>query len=106
RALEKDPRTRFDTCEEFGNALSEALRMAPRSAMQTLPDEAHREAQEAAGVRVARAATGGIAVGAMLAIAGFQLTAHLRQREPDEHRDPPPAVTAQKNPGLEAQPVA
>jgi serine/threonine-protein kinase len=106
RALEKDPRARFDTCEEFGNALSEALRMAPRSAMQTLPDEAHREAQEAAGVRVARAATGGIAVGAMLAIAGFQLTAHLRQREPDERREPPPAATTQKNPGLEAQPVA
>ncbi|HVU01721.1 MAG TPA: serine/threonine-protein kinase [Polyangiaceae bacterium] len=106
RALSKDPRERFDTCEEFGNALSEALRMAPRSTMQTLPDQAHREAQEAAGVRVARAATGGIAIGAMLAIVGFQLTAHLRQRDPDERREPPAQANPQGATGLEAAPVA
>jgi serine/threonine-protein kinase len=107
RALSKDPRSRFDTCEEFGNALSEALRMAPRSTMQTTPDEAHREAShEAAGVRVARAATGGIAVGAMLAIVGFQLTAHLRQDdEKRDQKEPAPALAPAPR-GVEAEPVA
>jgi serine/threonine-protein kinase len=108
RAFSKDPRNRFDTCEEFGNAVSEALRMAPRSAMPTLPDELHRATAETPGVRVARAATGGIAVGAMLAILGFQLTAHLRERD-DDKRDavaalPPTAPRA--GAVTEAAPVA
>jgi len=104
RALAKDPRGRFDTCEEFGNALSEALRMAPRSTMPTLPDEAHLAAtHDAAGARVARAATGGIAVGAMLAIVGFQLTAHLRQ---DDARRDRPTETVTTPPAVEAAPVA
>jgi eukaryotic-like serine/threonine-protein kinase len=104
RALARDPRDRFDSCEEFGNALSEALRMAPRSTMPTLPDEVHRAAQEATGVQVARAATGGIAVGAMLAIVGFQLTAHLRQESAP--REAPPAPVAAASPRVEAEPVA
>src|SRR5260221_6892240 len=62
RALSRDPRARFDSCEEFGNALSESLRASPRSAMPTLPDERHRATPAAAGLRVARAATGGIAI--------------------------------------------
>lgn len=106
RAFSKDPRNRFDTCEEFGNALSEALRMAPRSAQPTLPDEVHRAAMETPGVRVARAATGGIAVGAMLAILGFQLTAHLRRTEDPkvEARAAPLAEAAPR--AVEAAPVA
>ncbi len=105
RALAKDPRARFETCEEFGNALSEALRMAPRSSMTTLPDEAHRgAAHEATGVRVARAATGGIAVGAMLAIVGFQLTAHLRQDDAKHESPETPAAAAL--PPTPAEPVA
>jgi len=104
RALSRDPRDRFDSCEEFGNALSEALRMASRSTMPTLPDEVHRAAQEATGVRIARAATGGIAIGAMLAIVGFQLTAHLRQEEPKSEALP---MAAAPRPAVEeAQPVA
>jgi serine/threonine-protein kinase len=105
RALAKDPRARFETCEEFGNALSEALRMAPRSSMTTLPDEAHRgAAHETTGVRVARAATGGIAVGAMLAIVGFQLTAHLRQDDAKHESPEMPAAAAL--PPTPAEPVA
>lgn len=105
RALSKDPRLRFDTCEEFGNALSEALRMAPRSTIPTLPDEVHRAAQDTTGARVARAATGGIAIGAMLAIVGFQLTARLRQGD-DERREPltPAPFVAPRS--VEAEPVA
>jgi serine/threonine-protein kinase len=106
RALARDPRARFDSCDDFGNALSEALRIAPRSAMPTLPDSAHRAAhQEAPGVRVARAATGGIAVGAMLAIVGFQLTAHLRQ-EDAKHDTPTIAPLAAGPAPVEAPPVA
>ncbi len=103
RGLARDPRGRFDSCEEFGNALSEALRMAPRSAMPTLPDEIHRATQEAAGVRVARAGAGGIAIGAMLAILGFQLTARLRQEEPKHEA---PRVARVTLAPIEAEPVA
>jgi serine/threonine-protein kinase len=106
RALSRDPRARFDSCEEFGNALSEALRMAPRSMMETTPDEIHRAAQEATGARVARAATGGIAVGAMLAIVGFQLTARLRQEEPTKGEAPAVTVAAAPKPVEEAPAVA
>ncbi len=105
RALSRDPRTRFDTCAEFGAALSEALKASPRASMQTLPDELHRAAQDATGVRVARAATGGIAVGAMLAIAGFQLTSHLRQDETKTSAAPPVAMIVASKP-VEAEPVA
>jgi serine/threonine-protein kinase len=105
RALSRDPRNRFDSCEEFGNALSEALRMAPRSAMPTEPDVIHRAAQEATAVQVARAATGGIAVGAMLAIVGFQLTARLRTEEPPK-KDVPVAAKAPPRHMEEAAPVA
>jgi serine/threonine protein kinase len=104
RAFSKDPRERFDTCVEFGNALSEALRMAPRSAMQTLPDEAHRGTHDSTGARVTRAATGGIAIGAMLAIVGFQLTAHLRQREEDRRELPAPIAVVSER--IEAAPIA
>jgi serine/threonine protein kinase len=106
RALSRDPRARFDSCAEFGNALSEALRMAPRSTMPTLPDEVHRAAQETAGAQVARAAAGGIAVGAMLAILGFQLTARFRQEDPkhDAAQAAPLAVAVPRP--VEAEPVA
>jgi serine/threonine-protein kinase len=106
RALSRDPRARFDTCEEFGNALSEALRMAPRSMMATTPDEAHRASQESTGVRVTRAAAGGIAIGAMLAIAGFQLTAHLRQDDTPRAETAPLAPHALQPRPIEAEPVA
>jgi serine/threonine-protein kinase len=103
RAFSKDPRDRFETCEEFGNALSEALRMAPRSAMPTRPDQVHLESKEATSHRVAQAATGGIAVGAMLAVAVFQLTAQLRE---DAHGDAPAARVVTEQRPLEAEPVA
>lgn len=104
RAFSKDPRQRFDTCEEFGNSLSEALRMAPRSAMPTRPDQIHAHAGEGSSIRVAQAATGGVAIGVMLAIVVFQLTAHM-QRD-DAHREPAPReITAAERPP-EAEPVA
>jgi serine/threonine-protein kinase len=105
RALSRDPRARFETCAEFGTALADALRAGPRAAMQTLPDEVHRAVSpDATGLRVARAATGGIAVGAMLAIFGFQLTAHLRQD--DSHGSSQPVAQAATPKPIEAEPVA
>jgi serine/threonine protein kinase len=103
RALARDPRARFDSCAEFGSALAEALRPSTRAPMETLPDERHRASQDTAGARVARAATGGIAIGAMLAIVGFQLTAHLRQE--DSHSSATPAAVAAPRP-IDAEPVA
>jgi serine/threonine-protein kinase len=105
RALSRDPRARFDTCADFGAALADALNKSPRASMPTLPDELHRAAQDATGVRVARAATGGIAIGAMLAIAGFQLTSHLRQDE-SKATAPPAAMIAAAPKAIEAEPVA
>jgi serine/threonine-protein kinase len=103
RALSRDPRARFDSCAEFGTALSDALRASPRASMQTLPDELHRVKEDATG-RAARAATGGIAIGAMLAIVGFQLTAHLRQE--DARSSPAPTAVAAGPKPIEAEPVA
>jgi serine/threonine-protein kinase len=105
RGLSKDPRDRFDSCDEFGVALGEALRLPSRSTMPTLPDKAHKSApHETTGVPVARAATGGIAVGAMLTIVGFQLTAHLRQD--DDRQNAPAATPVAAAKESEAEPVA
>jgi serine/threonine-protein kinase len=104
RAFSKDPRGRFDTCEEFGNALSEALRMAPRSAMPTAPDKVHRQAAEGGGLRVAQVATGGVAIGVMLAIVVFQLTAHMQQEEGRKETSAPRIVATERP--IEAEPVA
>jgi serine/threonine-protein kinase len=80
RGLAKTPRARFASCEEFGQALAEALAVSPRAIMPTLPDQLHLEAQKQRGeTRGLRTAVGGAAIGALLAIAGFQLTAGLRQ---------------------------
>ncbi len=41
RALAKDPKQRFGSCEEFGKALSDALRPELRASLPTLPDSFH-----------------------------------------------------------------
>ncbi len=78
RALSKNPRARFASCEEFGRALAEALEVAPRTAMPTLPDQRHepalRHGAESRGMRIA---IGGAAVGALLAFVGFQIVGRL-----------------------------
>lgn len=38
RALSKNPRSRFDDCEQFGHALAEALELPGRRSAPTLPD--------------------------------------------------------------------
>ncbi len=41
RALSKDPKQRFASCDEFGRTLSDALRPHTRAALPTLPDALH-----------------------------------------------------------------
>jgi hypothetical protein len=75
RGLLKYPRGRFDTCEELGDALAEALELAPRTAMPTLPDRMHQAAaDEMAGSRNLRASLFGLVVGVALTIGVYQLT--------------------------------
>jgi serine/threonine-protein kinase len=74
RGLLKYPRGRFDTCEELGNALAEALELSPRTAMPTLPDRMHQAAaDEMAGSRNARAMVLGLVVGVALTLGVYQL---------------------------------
>jgi serine/threonine protein kinase len=95
QGLAKDPRSRFENCEDFGKALAEALELAPRSQMPTLPDEVHRErARELTGTRSTRVAVGGAAIGALLAITAFQLTSPMREK-----KDEPPPASATSAPG-------
>jgi len=80
RGLAKNPRARFTSCEEFGQALAEALAVSPRAIMPTLPDQIHLEAlKQRSEARGFRTAVGGAAIGVLLAIAGFHLTADLRR---------------------------
>lgn len=41
QALAKDPKQRFASCEDFGRALSDALRPGQRASLPTLPDTLH-----------------------------------------------------------------
>lgn len=82
RALAKSPAERFVSCDEFGLALAEALEVAPRNAMPTLPDRRHRSVPPPG--RAARVAVGGAAVGALVAVAAFQLTSPLRAPRGDD----------------------
>jgi len=81
RGLAKDPRARFESAAVFGCALAEAIEGAPRNGLVTLPDRQHLEASElyaeAGASRTTRIAVGGAAVGALLAMAAFQLAAPL-----------------------------
>jgi serine/threonine protein kinase len=89
RALAKDPSARYGSAKDFGEALAEALETRPRSALPTLPDERHQHAPWVSKRREsgsARMAAGGIAIGVLLGVAGFQLTSSLRttERQPIE----------------------
>jgi len=91
RGLSKIPSARFEDARAFGRALAEALWQSPRMQLPTLPDMRHRNsAPSAQETRTTRLVLGGAAVGALLGIAGFQLSAGLRE---PEH---PPAPRAEQ----------
>lgn len=82
RGLAKDPSARFEDARALGRALAEALCQNPRNKLPTLPDERHRNhAPSPHESRTTRLVVGGAAVGALLGIAGFQLTVGLREPE-------------------------
>jgi serine/threonine-protein kinase len=88
RGLAKIPGARFEDARAFGRALAEALGHSPRMQLPTIPDGRHRNsAPSAQESRTTRLVLGGAAIGALLGIAGFQLSMGLREPEhPPEPR--------------------
>src|SRR3954471_17032557 len=75
RGLAKNPSERYEDARAFGLALAEALWQSPRRQLVTLPDQRHHsQAPSAHESRTTRLVVGGAAVGALLGIAGFQLS--------------------------------
>ncbi|HEX9621056.1 MAG TPA: serine/threonine-protein kinase [Polyangiaceae bacterium] len=91
RAFSKEPADRFESAAEFGEVLEQALSAPARNALPTIPDHHHAQAleRESRESHTLRTALGGAAVGALLSIAGFQVTAHLKER--DDATAPSPA---------------
>lgn len=77
RGMAKRPLERFESCNEFGNALAEALELSPRTAMATLPDELH---QRRAAATIRRRLYGALALGAAAGALVVSAGAALRQR--------------------------
>lgn len=74
RAMARVPSRRFASAEDFGDALAEALLLAPRAAMPTLPDLRHRDAHDARASRRDLLVLGlGMVLGAALTAALFLL---------------------------------
>ncbi|HEY3253204.1 MAG TPA: serine/threonine-protein kinase [Polyangiaceae bacterium] len=88
RGLSKVPGARFEDSRAFGKALAEALWQRPRQQLPTMPDGRHRNsAPSPHETHTTRLVLGGAAVGALLGIAGFQLSIGLREPEhPPEPR--------------------
>jgi serine/threonine protein kinase len=69
RALSKDPSARFTSCDDFGRALAEALKLAPRTRMNTLPDIYHQRSRRAgAPSRTVWVALGSALLGALVTV--------------------------------------
>ncbi len=86
RALSKDPKQRFASCDEFGRALSDALRPHARAALPTLPDALHAPPPRPRG-----RFTLGVSVGAMVAaVVAWTLT----------HSTPPLGASSTSTPRL------
>jgi serine/threonine protein kinase len=74
RALSKDPSARFPSCDDFGRALAEALGLAPRAKMTTLPDLYHQRSRRPRAVsRTVCVALGSAVLGALLTVAIAEL---------------------------------
>jgi serine/threonine-protein kinase len=80
RALSKNAKARYASCDDFGRALAEAIETAPRRAMPTLPDQKHVQAEApVVASRTTRIAVGAAAAGALIAAAGFQVADALKK---------------------------
>ncbi len=83
RGLSKAPGERFPSARELGESLAEALGIASRKMLPTLPDEHHRRApwQAPPERHGFRNFAGGAALGALLGVAALQLSHLLREPE-------------------------
>lgn len=79
RGMSKVPRSRFESIEDFGHALAEALRMSPRAAAPSMPERYHAEQTHAPGWGL-RVGVGAAAVGALIAAGALQLSRQLEAR--------------------------
>ncbi|MEZ4227890.1 MAG: serine/threonine-protein kinase [Polyangiaceae bacterium] len=111
RGMSKVPRSRFESAEDFGRALAEALRMLPRTAMPTTPDRYHAESTQSTG-RGLRVGVGAAAAGALIAVSAFHLSRQLDEPagpttvpvpvavsvSPSDDPDQPVAILAERPP--------
>jgi len=105
RGLAKIPSARYEDARSFGKALAEALWQSPRQQLPTLPDERHRNhAPSAHETRTTRLVLGGAAVGALLGIAGFQLSIGLR--EPERSPEPRAELVPMAQPTKAPEPLS
>jgi serine/threonine-protein kinase len=79
RALTRQPELRYPSAREFGEAFAEALDSDRRTSLATIPDQRHLDATTVGWQRArTHVAVGGAAVGVLLTIAAFQLTARYK----------------------------
>ena len=89
RAMSRDPRNRFDSCLDFGQALAEALRHEAEQPPAVHSSPLRPQPDLDAGPRPLRLAVGAAATGAILAVAALQLTrscsvSHSRSGSPPD----------------------
>jgi serine/threonine-protein kinase len=107
RALSKDASRRFTSALEFGEAFAGALEESiPRRTMATIPDQRHA-AQTLPPRRsgVLRAALGGAALGALAAVAAFQLSSRMKVSDIRESSNIAPAVSLFATPSMHRPPT-
>jgi serine/threonine protein kinase len=110
RALSKDANARFPSCDDFGRALAEALRLAPRTRMNTVPDIYHQRSRRAgAPSRTAWVALGSAVIGALLAVGVAALVMDDRTQRVDPasgRTEPEPAAAEEAVAWLAPRPPA
>ncbi|MBX3182134.1 MAG: serine/threonine protein kinase [Polyangiaceae bacterium] len=103
RGMSKVPRSRFDSTEDLGRALAEALRLLPRTAIPTAPDRLHVEKAAGRGLRVG---VGVVAGGAVIALGLLQVSGELSSRELTTASASAPVAIVTAAPESPDQPVA
>lgn len=101
RALSRQPEQRYPSAREFGEAFADALENERRTSLATIPDQRHLAAADGWQRSRTHVAVGGAAVGVLLTIAAFQLTARYK---PETANGPMPS--AQPAPELSAAAAA
>jgi eukaryotic-like serine/threonine-protein kinase len=106
RALSKQPEQRFASALEFGEAVADALEAEAdrRRSMATIPDQRHQVVAPNAQRSAWRALLGGAALGALLTMAGFQLSTEFGSDKFQQQTDSSPAARTVIAPTPASQP--